>query len=89
MIDINMKKESSMRERRNLSGDRNQCPTCGKFFNSTAAFEKHRVGEVGGRRCRTTEEMLSIGMALNSTDWWVTALMTQEILEKKMDVVLE
>ena len=79
-----------MRERRNLSGDRNQCPTCGKFFNSTAAFEKHRVGTYEeGRRCRTTEEMLSIGMAPNSTDWWVTALMTQEILEKKMDVVLE
>lgn len=79
-----------MRERRNLSGDRNQCPTCGKFFNSTAAFEKHRVGTYEkGRRCRTTEEMLSIGMAPNSTDWWVTALMSQEILEKKMDSVLE
>ena len=60
---------------RELHGDHNQCPTCGLYFNSTAAFDKHRTGShVGGqRRCMTEEEMRAIGMTLNSTGWWITA----------------
>ncbi len=59
-----------------LTGDKNQCPTCKLFFNSTAAFEKHRTGEYGkDRRCRTEDEMRAKGMALSSRGFWVTALM--------------
>jgi hypothetical protein len=48
-----------------LSGDRNQCRMCGEAFNSTTAFDKHRVGEFGvDRRCRTAVEMREIGMVL-------------------------
>lgn len=68
----------------NLRGDRNQCPTCGLRFNSTAAFEKHRVGDFQRssekrpnpygtvRRCMTTGEMLARGMAVNAAGFWVT-----------------
>lgn len=58
-----------------LTGQRNQCPGCNEFFNSNAAFDKHRTGEFGkNRRCKTTDEMLAAGMAKNATGWWVTAL---------------
>lgn len=57
-----------------LSGDRNQCPTCGKGFNSIAAFDKHRTGKFGvGRRCMTTEEMLAKGMVLRDDGFWRSA----------------
>lgn len=62
---------------KNLSGQRNQCPTCGEYFNSNIAFEKHRIGEFGiDRRCATVEEMLSFKkpMAKNNAGFWVTAL---------------
>lgn len=55
-----------------LRGDRNQCPTCKKYFNSTAAFQKHRTGNFGtDRRCRTTEEMEAIGMSMKQDGFWV------------------
>ena len=55
------------------SNDRNQCPTCHKYFNSTYAFDKHRIGEHGtkGRRCMTEEEMLAKKMGLNAAGFWV------------------
>ena len=61
---------------RKLSGDHNQCQVCGEYFNSTRAFDWHRTGsyERGQRRCMTPAEMLKIGMAKNSGDWWVTSL---------------
>lgn len=57
-----------------LSGDRNQCPTCGEYFNSTAAFEKHRIGEygMGLRRCLSVEEMLCASMVISSQGFWIT-----------------
>lgn len=57
-----------------LSGDHNQCPTCSQFFNSTLAFDKHRVGEYKdkSRRCLTVDQMLSKGMAYTSKGFWVT-----------------
>ena len=59
-----------------LSGDRNQCPTCGQYFNSSAAFDKHRTGPLDGdRRCLTEPEMLSKGMAKSNSGFWVTVLM--------------
>lgn len=59
-----------------LTGDRNQCPGCGEYFNSTRAFDKHRIGDFGkDRRCATVSEMEAKGMAKNSSGFWVTALM--------------
>lgn len=63
--------------RRHLTGDRNQCPGCGGFFNSTAAFDAHRTGPFGHsgqpaqRRCLTAGEMRAHGMALNRAGFWV------------------
>lgn len=59
-----------------LTGQRNQCQGCKQYFNSNAAFDKHRTGQVGhGRRCRTPEEMLAKGMSLNKDSFWVTRAM--------------
>jgi hypothetical protein len=68
---------------RRLLGDHNQCPTCGTYFNSTSAFDRHRTGEWGilqddgsyspcNRRCLTVEEMKAKGMCLSSSNWWIT-----------------
>ena len=62
---------------RKLTGDHNCCPTCGEYFNSTRAFDKHRTGDFeprSSRRCLTTGEMSAIGMARNGGGWWVTKL---------------
>lgn len=59
-------------ETKTLMGDRNQCQGCKVYFNSTSAFEKHRVGEFGkDRRCRTEQEMIDIGMGVNQAGFWV------------------
>ena len=65
--------------RRALSGDRNQCPTCALYFNSTRAFDVHRTGEWSqwkdgeyrqhSRRCMTVEEMTAKGM-FERDGWW-------------------
>jgi hypothetical protein len=64
-----------------LRGDHNQCPTCNEYFNSTAAFEKHRTGEFGNphdpRRCLKVTEMVAKGMAKNADGYWVTSLNTR------------
>lgn len=62
-----------------LTGQRNQCPTCGLYFNSNAAFDRHRTGDhtLHQRRCLTVAEMTHIGMAQNSGGWWCTALMDE------------
>lgn len=55
-----------------LTGSRNQCPGCDKYFNSNSAFDKHRVGTPGkDRHCRTTEEMEAAGMFVNADGFWV------------------
>lgn len=57
-----------------LTGDRNQCPTCGELFNSSRAFEKHRTGKISiDRRCMSPTEMQSMGMAKNARGFWITA----------------
>lgn len=60
--------------KRTLRGDRNQCPTCGEYFNSTRAFDKHRTGgfSPNTRRCLNTVEMSASGMVKNQADWWVS-----------------
>lgn len=58
-----------------LTGQRNECPSCGELFRSNAAFDKHRIGQFGkDRRCMTVEEMQAHGMAKNTAGLWVTAL---------------
>jgi hypothetical protein len=58
-----------------LTGQRSLCRTCGEYFNSTAAFDKHRIGEHGkSRRCMTLAEMTAKGMAKATSGFWVTAL---------------
>lgn len=76
--------KSKTRERRELKGDRNQCPSCGEFFNSTAAFGKHLHGQVATpeRRCMSVGEMVASRMAQNSGGWWVTALMPTDVLKE-------
>lgn len=64
--------------RRTLTGHCNQCPTCGEYFNSTSAFDKHRVGEYGiDRRCMTVDEMVAAGMVKNAKDFWLTRARAQ------------
>jgi hypothetical protein len=71
-----------------LTGDRNQCPQCREYFNSTAAFEKHRGGTFGepqgdgtylqhSRGCLKVSEMVAKGMAKSNDGWWVTSLNTR------------
>lgn len=55
-----------------LKGNRNQCPTCHQYFNSTGAFEKHRTGTFGvNRRCMTPSEMEAKGMFLKPDGFWI------------------
>jgi len=62
-----------------LTGDRNQCPSCGEVFNSSAAFDRHRVPSQPGkpypRRCLTADEMDAQGMVRNAAGFRVTQLM--------------
>lgn len=59
-----------------LTGDRNQCRGCGEYFNSTFAFEKHRIGEFGeDRRCMTVDEMRGAKMDKNAAQFWVSSRM--------------
>lgn len=56
-----------------LTGDRNQCPSCAEYFNSTKAFDRHRIGRFGvDRRCRTLPEMVALGMVRNEAGFWIT-----------------
>lgn len=54
-----------------LKGDRNQCQTCQKYFNSSGAFAKHRTGAYDNRRCLNTEEMIDKGMILRADGFWI------------------
>lgn len=55
-----------------LRGDRNICPTCLEFFNSSFAFDSHRRGEITNRKCMTKAEMIEKGFARNDDFYWVT-----------------
>jgi hypothetical protein len=78
-----------------LTGDRCVCRTCGERFNSTRAFDKHRIGDWGMRRCRTPDVMEAIGMSRNARGLWITQIFksqpprkgeTQEISESGTSV---
>ena len=56
-----------------LGSQRNQCQGCKQYFNSNAAFDKHRTGKHGvNRRCMTSEEMKDKGMSINHAGFWIT-----------------
>ena len=62
---------------RKLTGDHNMCTTCGEYFNSSRAFDKHRTGQHGvDRRCMSPDEMRAAGMTKNAGDWWITSAMS-------------
>ena len=69
---------------RRLRNQQNQCPTCGLYFKSNAAFDKHRTGRIdnGTRRCMTEVEMHAAGMGINAGGWWVTEKMPDRMLAK-------
>lgn len=78
-----------MPDRRALGGDRNQCPECSEYFNSTGAFSMHRVGEYtrdangrSMRRCLTPDEMGARRMAKNDAGFWTKGLMTEADLAR-------
>ena len=67
-----------------LAGSRNQCGGCREYFNSNAAFEKHRTGKFGvDRRCLTPDEMIAKKMLKNTAGFWTTGAMTPALLEKR------
>lgn len=52
-----------------------RCTVCGDYFNSAAAFDKHRDGPMGPeRRCLSHEERRAKKMDVNNNGYWVTAL---------------
>jgi hypothetical protein len=56
-----------------LTGSRCLCRACGERFNSTAAFDRHRVDVFSGsRRCLTSEEITRRGMTRNAAGFWIT-----------------
>jgi uncharacterized C2H2 Zn-finger protein len=66
-----------------LRGDRNQCPGCGAYFNSSRAFEKHRTGQHGvNRRCLRAEEMTERGMVLGADGFWRGSAMPARVLNE-------
>lgn len=71
-----------------LGSSRNQCGACRQYFNSIAAFERHRTGEYGvNRRCLNDDEMLAKKMEKNKAGFWTTGLMNQSIVEEKRDAI--
>jgi len=67
-----------------LTGNRNQCGGCKQYFNSNAAFDKHRTGVFGvDRRCLNDDEMLAKKMEKNVAGFWTTGLMDQSLIEKR------
>jgi len=44
---------------------------CSLYFNSTSAFDRHRIGPMHGRRCLTVDEMLAKGMERNAAGFWM------------------
>jgi hypothetical protein len=58
-----------------LTGTRCRCAACGKNFNSTSAFDRHRYGDYqlrgANRRCRTWQELRALGWTVNKAGFWI------------------
>jgi hypothetical protein len=46
------------------------CRSCGQYFRSVRAFDKHRSGAYPDRRCLTAAEMLEAGLELHRLGYW-------------------
>lgn len=71
-----------------LRGDRCQCQGCYEYFNSTAAFDKHRIGkrlrgQVLVRRCLRLDEMRALGMSQNEAGFWVSRARPKSLREAR------
>lgn len=61
-----------------LSGDRNECPTCGALFDTSESFDAHRVGNFATpskpntRRCLSATEMHDAGFRQNRAGFLLT-----------------
>ena len=67
-----------------LRGDRNQCPGCSEFFNSTNAFEKHRAGDHGiDRHCLSVAAMEIKGMHKGADGFWRGSVMPSKLYEEQ------
>jgi hypothetical protein len=68
-----------------LSGQRNECPSCGLYFNSNAAFEKHREGKYtpNTRHCLSEEQMVAKGMKKRTDGFWAGSAMPDTLIESK------
>lgn len=67
-----------------LGHSRNQCAACSEYFNSTAAFDKHRTGKFGlNRRCMTQQEMEAKKMLKNADGFWITGTFNKDVLRRK------
>ena len=58
-----------------LTGSRCLCPACGKPFNSTSTFDRHRVGNFSdwgrNRRCQSSQELCDRGWKRNRAGFWI------------------
>ena len=66
---------------RKLTASRCQCSGCGEFFNSTSAFDGHRVGGYAtttNRRCRSSDELIVLGWSRNLAGFWIQRPMPRE-----------
>lgn len=73
-----------IRMKKRLSGDRNQCPSCHLYFNSTSAFDKHRTGDFSGQRtCLTEQEMAQRGMVVRDDGFWRGTAMPEHAMAQK------
>ena len=52
--------------------DKCQCPTCKLYFNSTHAFDKHRIGKLPHKSCLPIAVMQSCGWTQGPKGHWRT-----------------
>jgi len=65
-----------------LRGDRCQCTVCLEYFNSTYAFDKHRIGKHGvNRQCMSVNRMYEAGMAINGAGFWISGVTGREFVK--------
>ena len=63
-----------------LSGNRCQCTSCGEFFNSVSAFDRHRSGDCldsGRRSCLSAVALIALGWSRNSAGFWIERAMAR------------
>ena len=61
-----------------LTGNRCQCPSCGRLFTSPREFDRHRVGDFArrsewhdARRCLSLAELIAKGWRTNARGFWM------------------